>query len=79
MFKLSINPASDPFPFAALVLAYYLKDIVEASTDFGLEGSGSVLTRTADGTQIDDGESIVRTLSKAADVESNSTQVCITV
>lgn len=77
MFKLSINPASDPFPFAALVLAYYLKDIVEASTDFDLEGSGSVLTRT-DGTQIDDGESIVRTLSKAANVESNSTQVCIT-
>lgn len=78
MFKLSISPPTDPFPFAALVLAYYLKDDVEVSTDFDLEGGGSVLTRTADGTQIDDGESIVRALAKAANAESNSTQVCST-
>ena len=75
MYNLSIGPTSDPFPFAALVLAYYLNDAVKVTVDFDREGSGSTLTRIADGIQIDEGEFIVRALAKAANCESNSTQV----
>ncbi|KAH8108509.1 glutamate-tRNA ligase [Phellopilus nigrolimitatus] len=73
MFKLSISPSSDPFPFAALVIASFLKSSVEVTVSFDHEDNGYVLTR-ADGTQVDDGESIVRTLAKEANVGSNSTQ-----
>ncbi|EJC98400.1 glutamate-tRNA ligase [Fomitiporia mediterranea MF3/22] len=74
MYKLSVSPTSDPFPFAALAISSYLKDTVNVTIDYDRDGSGCCLTRISDGTQIEDGESIVRTLAKEAHAESNSTQ-----
>ncbi|KAI5118016.1 hypothetical protein M0805_003453 [Coniferiporia weirii] len=74
MFKLSVSPSSEPFPFAAVILASYLKNTVEVTVTYDHGDAKYALTRTADGTQIEEGESIVRTLAKAASLESSSTQ-----
>lgn len=75
-YTLSISPASDPFPFAALALAAYTKDSVNVTSNFERTENGLVLTRTDDGTTIVEAEEVVRTLAKAAGMLSNSTQVC---
>ena len=77
MFNLSVHAASDPFPYAALVLASYLKDVVNVTVDFDHEQVGCTLTRTTDGTRIEEAEAVVRTLAKEAKFESNSTQVFV--
>jgi glutamyl-tRNA synthetase len=74
-YTLSISPTSDPFPFAALATASYIKDSVNVSFNFEHGENGLVLTRTEDGTQITNAEEVVRTLAKAAGIQSNSTQV----
>lgn len=74
MSKLSITPTNDPFPFAALALASYVTTSVDVQVDFDGDGSDCILTR-ADGTQVDEGESVVRVLAKSAHLESSSTQV----
>ena len=76
MFNLSVHAASDPFPYAALVLASYLKDSVNVTVDFEQEQAGCALTRTTDGTRVEEPEAVVRTLAQEAKFESNSTQVC---
>ena len=75
MYNLSVHATNDPFPYAALVLAAYLKDIVHVTVDFDHEQGGCTLTRTADGTRIEENEAVVRALAKEAKAESNSTQV----
>ena len=76
-YKLSLQTTPDSFPFAALALASYLGDTIGASFDFeGEDGKPCTLTRTSDATTIDEPETVVRTLAKAAGMESNSTQVC---
>ena len=79
MFKLSLSATSDPFPFAAIVLASFVKNVVEIKIDYDRDDSACILTRTADGTQIEEAESVVRALAKQAGAESNSTQVCSAV
>ena len=76
MYKLSVSASSDPFPFAELALSSCLKDTVNVDIVYDRSEPGSILTRTADDTIIDDGETIVRILAKEAHAESNSTQVC---
>ena len=61
MFKLSLSATSDPFPFAAIVLASFVKEVVEVKIDYDRDDTMCVLTRTTDGTQIEEGETIVRT------------------
>ena len=75
-FNLAVSAASDPFPFAAIAVCSYLKDQVNVNVSYDRGEPGCILTR-ADGTQVDDGESIVRALAKEAGIESNSTQVCM--
>ena len=77
MFNLSVHATSDPFPYAALVLASYLRDSVNVTIDFDREEAGCTLTRTADGTRVEETEAVVRTLAKEAKAESNSTQVYV--
>lgn len=79
MFKLSLSAASDPFPFAAIVLASFVKNVAEVKVEYDRDDAACVLTRTADGTQIEESESVVRALAKEAGVESNSTQVRIII
>lgn len=76
-YNLTISPTLDPFPFAALVLASYIKESVGVSFNFDTADANTpcVLVRTSDGTQIDEAELVVRALAKAAGNESNSTQV----
>lgn len=76
-YKLSLQTTPDSFPFAALVLASYVGDAIGVSFDFeGEDGKSCSLTRTSDATTIDEAETVVRTLAKAAGMEGNSTQVC---
>lgn len=77
MYTLSVHASSDPFPYAALVLSSYLKDAVNVTVDFDREQAGCILTRTADGTRIEESEAVVRTLAAEAKAESSSTQVSV--
>ncbi|KAL5519726.1 hypothetical protein ACEPAG_1386 [Sanghuangporus baumii] len=73
MLNLSVSAISDPFPFASIAISSYLKDQVNLTISYDRGESGCILTRP-DGTQIEDGESIVRLLAKEAGAGSNSTQ-----
>lgn len=75
MFKLSVSTTSDPSPYAAVVLAPFVKNIVEVKVDYDRDDAACILTRIADGTQIEGVDNIVRILAQEANAESNSTQV----
>ena len=75
MYNLTIHPTSDPFPFAALALSSFLKGSVDVNISYEGDQPGCVLTRTSDGTRIEENENVVRALAKEAKAESNSTQV----